>query len=99
MPHVSTLFGLGHRKYDFTGRGNRNHSFAMWRNFSSCELQNRQVENLPHSTSFEKLNRFLVFLRGGLGCECAKISTFPSLRIFFPRVQPVFARSEFPDHK
>ncbi len=40
----------------------------------------------------EVLNGALVFIRRSLGVECAKISSFPGLRILLPRIQPVLSR-------
>ena len=40
---------------------------------------------------FEILHRFFVFLGGGFGLEGAEVSTFASLGIFLPRIEPIAA--------
>ena len=47
---------------------------------------------------FEILNRAFVFLRRSLGLERPEISSFSGLWIFLPRVQPILAGFQFPDH-
>jgi hypothetical protein len=47
----------------------------------------------------EILNRAFVFLRRNLCLKRAEISPFSRLRIFLPRIQPIFAGFQFPDHE
>jgi hypothetical protein len=47
----------------------------------------------------EVLHRALVLLGGGSSFEGAKISTAFGLRIELPRVQSIFAGTEFADHE
>jgi len=47
----------------------------------------------------EILNGALVLLRRSLCPKRAEISSFPCLRIFLPRIQPIFAGFQFPDHE
>jgi hypothetical protein len=46
----------------------------------------------------EILNCAFVFLRRSFAVERAEISSFPCLRILLPRIQPIFAGFQFPDH-
>ena len=48
---------------------------------------------------FEILNRAFVLLRCSLCLERAEIFSFPCLRIFLPRIQPIFAGFQFPNHE
>jgi hypothetical protein len=48
--------------------------------------------------ALEILNRAFVFLRSSLCIERSEISSFPGLRIFLSRVQPILAGFQFPDH-
>jgi hypothetical protein len=47
----------------------------------------------------EVLHRALVFLGGGSSFEGAKIATVFGLGIELPRVQTIFAGTEFADHE
>ena len=47
---------------------------------------------------FEILNRAFVLFRRSLAVERAEISSFPGLRILLPRIQPILAGFQFPDH-
>ena len=44
------------------------------------------------------LNRSLVFLSCRLCIEGSQIPVLPCLRVFLPRIQPIFSGLEFPDH-
>ncbi len=48
--------------------------------------------------ALEILNRAFLFLRRSLCIECTKVSAFSRLRIFLPRIQPILAGFQFPDH-
>ena len=48
---------------------------------------------------FEILNRAFVFLRCCLALERAEIFSFARSRIFLPRIQPILAGFQFPNHK
>lgn len=45
------------------------------------------------------LHCFLVFLRRSFCLKRAEISSFPRLRIFLARMQPVLAGFQLPDHE
>jgi hypothetical protein len=46
----------------------------------------------------EILNGALVLLRGGAACKRAQIAPPAGLRIYFTRIEPVFAGRKFADH-
>ena len=47
---------------------------------------------------FKELHFAFVALRGGHGTERAQVPAFAGRRIHFPRVKPIFTRSQFTDH-
>ena len=70
---------------------------ALWTAEKSIS-RDRWIQRLLTLPPLEKLNGALVFRRRSLGLERAKISAFPRLWIFLPRIQSILTGFQFPDH-